>query len=130
MSSEQTSRLRGVHERVVTEADTATAWGDQFPPAASTPFALGLAEVACHSAVESGLNKGEITVGIGATIRHLAPSPVGATLRGSAELIERNGRHLSFSVKVEDDGQVVAEVEHSRVIVDRDAMLERLQPKS
>ena len=37
--------------RTVTDNDTAAAWGDTFPPAASTPFVLGLAEITCHQAV-------------------------------------------------------------------------------
>lgn len=130
MSEEPTHPSRAVQERVVTEGDTAAAWGSKFPPAASTPFVLGLAEVACHSAVESGLEKGQITVGTGATIRHLAPSPVGSTLRASATLLARNGRRLEFAVAVEEDGSLVAEVEHTRAIVDEEAILERLRGRS
>src|SRR5207247_10602395 len=42
--------------RRVTDADTAAQFGAAFPPAASTPFVLGLAAVACHEAVSPSLD--------------------------------------------------------------------------
>jgi len=115
-----------VIERQVTAEDTAASWGAEFPPAASTPFALGLAEVACHRAVAAELKPEEVTVGTEASIRHLAPSPIGAWLRASARLVSRDGRWLEFVVTIEDAEEVVAEIEHTRAIVDRESMLERL----
>lgn len=113
-------------ERVTTDADTAAAWGAEFPPAASTPFILGLAEVACHRAMESELAAGEITVGSRAVIEHLAPSPVGATLAATARLVDRDGRRLSFDVEVHDGDVLVARIEHGRAIVDGARIVERL----
>ncbi len=117
---------RAVLEREVTDHDTAARWGEEFPPAASTPFVLGLAEVTCHMVVAAELDDTEVTVGTGATIRHLAPSRVGATLRATAELRSHSGRRLEFFVTVEDAGVVVAEIEHTRARVDRANLLERL----
>jgi fluoroacetyl-CoA thioesterase len=126
MTGNEGTETTATLEREVTAVDTASAWGAEFPPAASTPFVLGLAEVACHRAVEAQLAAGEITVGTGATIRHLAPSRVGATLRATARLSSRDGRRLEFSVLVEDAGATVAEIDHTRAVVDREAILARL----
>lgn len=112
--------------RTVTDADTAERFGAEFPPAASTPFVLGLAEVACHRAVASTLAPGEITVGSHADISHLAPSPVGATLVATATLRERAGRRLEFDVEVLDGETAVAQIAHTRVVVDRARLLARL----
>jgi len=106
-----------VLERTVTAADTAAAYGPHFPPAAATPFVLGLAEVACHNAVSGDLEKGEVTVGTRAVVEHLAPSPVGATLSVRAALRERQGRRLLFDVEVFDGDDLVARVEHGRAVV-------------
>ena len=114
-------------ELPVTESDTAAAWGAEFPPAASTPFVLGLAEVACHRAVQGGLAEGEITVGTGAVIEHLAPTPVGRTLRAQARLVSREGRRLRFVVEVQDREVLAARIEHSRAVVERRAIVARLE---
>ena len=84
--------------RTVTADDTAAAWGDAFPPAASTPFVLGLAEVACHELVADRLADDEITVGVAAEIEHLAPSAIGASLVASPRLTSESGRALEFAV--------------------------------
>jgi fluoroacetyl-CoA thioesterase len=112
--------------RTVTAADTAAAWGDAFPPAASTPFVLGLAEVACHELVRDRLADGELTVGVAAEIEHLAPSPIGATLVASALLTGESGREFRFGVHVHDGETLVARVTHRRVLVDRARIMARL----
>lgn len=113
--------------RTVGVADTATAFGEVFPPAASTPFVLGLAELACHAIVAGGLDEGQLTVGTRARIEHLRPSPVGATLVARARLERADGPHLGFSVEVEDAGEVVARIEHGRAVVARSAILGALE---
>jgi predicted thioesterase len=112
--------------RIVALSDTAAAWGDEFPPAASTPFVLGLAEVACHRLVADKLGEGEITVGVAAEIEHLAPSPVGATLVASAQLTDRSTRRLQFAVEVRDGDTLAARVTHRRAIVERSQILARI----
>lgn len=117
---------QAVRSAVVGEADTAAAYGPQFPAAAATPFVLGLAEVACHMAVEGELAPGEVTVGTDATVQHLLPSPVGATLTARARLVEREGRRLRFVVEVLDGDEVCARVEHGRAVVLRAKIESRL----
>ena|SRR5215207_171849 len=112
--------------RRVTEADTAAQFGAAFPPAASTPFVLGLAEVACHQAVSPSLEDGQITVGTSAHIEHLAPTPVGEELTAEAVLRDRRGSRLDFEVEIRDHREVVARVQHGRAIVNRQRILDRL----
>ncbi|MGE0218868.1 thioesterase family protein [Mycolicibacterium sp.] len=111
---------------IVGEEDTAAGFGPSFPRAASTPFVLGLAEVACHNAIAAELAPGEITVGTAATIEHRSPSPVGATLTAHARLTERAGRRLRFEVDVFDGEEVCATVTHSRAVVLSDQIAARL----
>jgi predicted thioesterase len=112
--------------RTVTEADAASAYGSHFPPVASTPFVLGLAEVACHNAVAGDLGDGEVTVGTRAVVDHLAPSPVGVRLVARASLRERQGRRMVFDVEVFDGEEVVARVEHVRAVARSAKIEERL----
>lgn len=107
-------------KRQVEVADTAAAWGaGQFPPAASTPFVLALAELACHGVLAPELSADELTVGAGAELTHDRPSPVGATLTARATLVERRGNKASFTVEVSDGQQVVAHVQHRRAVIKR-----------
>lgn len=121
--------VRAELSRTITPSDTAATFGDAFPEAASTPFVLGLAEVACHNVVEDSLSNGEITVGTYASIEHRLPSPVGATLIARARLEERNGRRLRFMVDVYDGDDVCATVEHHRAIADAAKIAARLEAR-
>ncbi|MCV7228145.1 thioesterase [Mycolicibacterium komossense] len=106
--------------RTVGAADTAAAWGPDFPAAASTPFVLSLAELVCHGMLADGLADDEITVGAGVELTHDRPSPVGATLTARATLQDRQGRKAFFTVEVTDDnGQPVAHVKHTRAVLKR-----------
>ncbi|WP_432970784.1 thioesterase family protein [Dactylosporangium sp. CA-233914] len=115
--------------REVTDLDVAARFGDAFPPAAATPFVLGLAEVACHQSVSDYLEAQETTVGIEATIRHLAPSPVGAVLTAHARLVKVDRRTLSFTVTVMDGDIECAQVEHTRAAVLTDRINQRLDQR-
>lgn len=111
-------------------ADTAAGFGPDFPKAASTPFVLGLAEVACHNAIARELGPGEVTVGTAATIEHQLPSPVGATLTAHAKLVDRDGRRLHFEVQVLDGDEVCATVKHSRAVVLAQKIEQRLAARA
>lgn len=116
--------------QVVGGEDTAASFGTHFPRAAATPFVLGIAEVACHNAIAPELADGEVTVGMSATIEHLLPSPVGATLTARATLDERNGRRLQFSVEVFDGDELAAKISHGRAIVSAKKIEDRLADRA
>jgi fluoroacetyl-CoA thioesterase len=125
--SEPPADLTAEVSGVVAEADTARAWGEVFPAVASTPFVLGLAEVACHRSVEGVLEPGELTVGVSATIEHLAASPLGTRLTATAGLRQRDGRRLRFDAEVADARRVVARVTHERAIVSAERIAASLE---
>lgn len=112
---------------VVSISDTAQAFGNEFPAAASTPYVLGLAEIAAHRSVSGSLAVTDTTVGVRSIIDHLAPSPVGAELLVVPELQEVDGRKLRFDIEVYDGAQLVARIEHHRVITNTDRINARLQ---
>lgn len=115
-------------EAQVAETDTAAAFGPDFPAVASTPFVLGLAELASHRAVSGGLAPGEITVGIRAEIEHLIPSNVGSNLLVHSVLTKRVRRRLWFRIEVSDGLQVVARIRHVRAVTTLDRFRAMLQP--
>ncbi len=120
---------RATLERIVSEADTAAAYGSAFPPAAATPFVLGLAEVTCHNAIAEELAPDQITVGVRAVIEHLAPTPIGGTLTAVATETSREGKRIVFRVEVADEAGLCAVIEHERTIVTTAAIQQRLESR-
>ena len=103
----------------VTDSDTARALGSGDVNVLGTPRALALAEAATVRAAAASLATGQTTVAIHVELDHLAPSPVGATVRADAELVYRSGRRLTFDVRLTQDGREVATGRVVRAVVDR-----------
>ena len=76
------------------------------------------------------LGAGQATVGAHVTLRHLAATPPGMTVRAYARLREVDGRRLRFTVEMFDEREKIAEAEHERVIVDLGRFLERIGQKA
>jgi len=104
----------------VSDSDTARALGSGDVNVLGTPRALALAEAATVRAAAASLATGQTTVAIHVELDHLAPSPVGATVRADAELVYRSGRRLTFDVRLTQDGREVATGRVVRAVVDRD----------
>ena len=81
-------------------------------------------------AVAPFLAEGETTVGTEVSVRHLAPTPEGATVRAEATVRERDGRRFRLDVEVFDDVDQVGVAEHERFVVGLDRYLARLAEKS
>ena len=104
---------------VVTAADTARSLGSGDVDVLGTPRVLALAEAATVAATAGLLEPGRTTVGTRVELDHLAPSPVGATVRAEARLADRTGRRLTFEVRVTQGDVLVATGRIVRAIVDR-----------
>lgn len=114
-------------ERVVTEADTATALGSGDVPVLATPRLLAWLEAATVEALDGRLGDGETSVGSRIELEHRAATAVGATVTVTADLVAVDGRLLRFSVAAQDvDGRLLATGDVTRVVVDRERFLSRL----
>lgn len=110
----------------VTDADTAIALGSGSVPVLATPRVVAWAEAATVAALDGRLDDGSTTVGTNVTLDHVAPTPVGATVRAEAVLDAVDGRRLTFSVSVSDDHREVASGRITRVLVDVERFLAAL----
>ena len=114
-------------ERVVTEADTATALGSGDVPVLATPRLLAWLEAATLEALNGRLDDGETSVGSRIELEHRSATAVGAEVTVTADLVAVDGRLLRFSVAAQDgDGRLLATGEVTRVVVDRERFLSRL----
>ncbi len=102
---------------VVSQAHTAAVMGSGDLPVLATPALVALMENAAMVAARDLLADGETTVGSSIDVKHLAPSPVGATVVAEATLQERDDRCLRFNIKAMQDNKLIGEAVHVRYIV-------------
>lgn len=116
------------HQNVmrVTEGNTAEFIGSGDMAVLATPAMVALMENAAMLAVALHLEEGETTVGSMISTSHLKPSKVGATVSAIAELVEVDGRKLTFKVMAYDGDKLIGEGDHVRFIVNREKFLSKL----
>lgn len=95
----------------------------------STPTLVGLMEAAAINAVAAALPAGSTTVGAGMTFQHSAATPIGAAVRARAELLQVDGRKLSFRVEAFDPWEQIGSADHERFVVDQSRFLARVEEK-
>lgn len=116
----------GSVEFVVTEDATASALGSGDVPVLGTPKVIALCEGAAVAAIAGSLPEGSTTVGTRIAVDHLAPTPVGGTVVASAVVTHHDGRSIELDVKVVAGDATVASGRHTRVVVDRERFIARL----
>lgn len=112
----------------VTEADTAAAVGSGDLQVLGTPRLLAWCEAATCAAIADSLDASRTSVGTRVSLEHLGASPVGQRLEVTASVAYVDGRLVRFTVAAGhlSDGKVVATGEVTRVVVDRERFLARL----
>lgn len=110
-------------ERVVADADTASALGSGDVDVFGTPAVVAMCEEAAVAAVARSIDSGQTTVGTSITLDHLAPTLVGRRVLARAHLERVDGRTLHFDVEASDGTGPIARGTHTRVVVDRDRFL-------
>ncbi|MBS4059992.1 MAG: thioesterase family protein [Bacteroidetes bacterium] len=127
--SNLTAGLRAEFELTVTGADTAAQWGSGLVPVYSTPALVGAMEKTAVLALEGQLPLGQTTVGGRIEVRHLAPTPVGMTVRIAAELVEVEGRKLVFNIEAWDEVEKIGEASHDRFVIDQSRFMQKVRSK-
>ncbi|MDR1785348.1 MAG: HAD-IA family hydrolase [Spirochaetaceae bacterium] len=110
----------------VDETNTASARGSGLLPVFATPAMIGLMEHTAACAAAPYLEAGYSTVGTEVRVRHLGATPIGMTVRATAELIEVDRRRLLFTVEAFDEAAKIGEGTHERFIVDNGKFLGNL----
>jgi len=95
----------------------------------ATPEMIRLMEGAAVRAVDPLLPEGCQTVGVHIDVHHLAATPEGMKVHIRAELVQVDGRKLTFRVEAFDQVEKVGEGIHQRVIVDLAKFKQRVEAK-
>ncbi|HKG22667.1 MAG TPA: thioesterase, partial [Blastocatellia bacterium] len=72
--------------QVVTEEMTVAWHHPGMPPVFGTPMMIYLMELTAAAAIEAFLPEGWVTVGVVVNVKHLAATPVGATVTARAKV--------------------------------------------
>jgi fluoroacetyl-CoA thioesterase len=95
----------------------------------ATPSMIAFMERVSHRLLTCCLPEGYSSVGTHLDVRHLAPTPVGATIRVRVEVLSVDGNRVFYSVKAWDNLEQIGEGEHERVVIDEARFWKRVQKK-
>ena len=110
----------------VTENDTALAMKSGSLKVLATPRLVCLVEEAAATLAENFLPADYTSVGTSLNVNHVAPSAINSTVRADVELIEIDGRKLTFKVTAVDDAKEIFNGIHERFIVNREKFLSKV----
>ncbi|MDK2908683.1 MAG: fluoroacetyl-CoA thioesterase [Bacteroidales bacterium] len=112
--------------KTVTRDDTANRYGSGLVEVFATPAMIAFMEQTCHSSIQAYLPSGYSSVGTEVNVKHLKATPVGDTVKCTAQLQFVEGRKLIFSVSVFDSKGLVGEGSHTRYIIDVQKFMAKL----
>ena len=96
-----------------------------------TPFMMAMMEHAAMDCVQPDLPEGKGTVGVDIHSSHLAPTPVGMTVRATATVtdVSENGKLITFRVEASDDWGPIGKGTHTRAIIANERFLQKCNSK-
>jgi fluoroacetyl-CoA thioesterase len=97
-----------------------------MPMVYATPMMILEMEMASGDAINAHLEPGWVTLGTEVDIRHLAATPVGASVRTTARVIAVERRVIRFQVEAFNDQRRIGEGRHARGLVNIEAFMKRL----
>lgn len=110
--------IKGRQELKVSEEYSAVAMGSGTLSVFATPAMVALMEKTAWMSVADYLEEGMGSVGTLLDIKHLAATPIGMKVYCESELVEMDGRRLTFSLKAFDERGLIGEGRHERFVVD------------
>ncbi len=114
----------------VTPELTARHLGSGTVAVFATPEMVRLMERAAVNALKPYLAAGQQSVGTMVNVRHLAATPVGATVTARARLVAIEGRRLTFEVRAHDGTDLIGEGVHERALIDLARFEARVKAKT
>jgi len=96
----------------------------------ATPWMIGFMEGTSHRLIAQVLPEGYSSVGSLVNVRHLAPTPAGATVRVRSEVLAVEGSRVTLHIQAWDTVEQVGEGTHERFIIEVARFLKRVTQKS
>ncbi len=121
--------LTGMAELVVGPEHTAPFVGSGRIAVLATPVMINVIEAAALAAIEHLLPAGQQSLGIKLDVSHTAATPVGLRVTATAEVLQVDGRTVTFRVEARDEIEPIGGGTHQRVVVSVARFDERVQRK-
>jgi fluoroacetyl-CoA thioesterase len=115
---------------VVEERQLAPHVGSGALRVLATPWLIALMEGVSHRLLVKHLPEGYSSVGVHVDMRHLAPTPLGDTVRIRTEVLSVDGWNVAFAVNAWDSKELIGECKHERFVIDIARFLKRVEAKS
>lgn len=115
---------------LVEKKHMASEFAKNAPDVFASPFMFALMETAALNLVAKYLPDGLSTVGIELKAKHLAPTPLGFTVKAVAKLVKVDRKALYFDVEAYDDKEIIGKGEHIRYIIDSKKFYEKIENKA
>ena len=116
-------------EIMVTRDMTVAHFHEHMPAVYGTPIMIYHLEVTAELAIRNYLPEGWVTVGVVVNVKHLAATPVGATVTTRAEVVEVGDHTITFVVEAHDGFEKIGEGTHVRAPVEMERFLKKVQSK-
>jgi len=113
----------------VTKERSATHLGSGTLGVYATPSIALFVEQVCRQMIDPILPEGQASVGVRIDLRHLAPTPVGDTVRLRAEITAIEDNLVSFQAQIWDSKEMIGEALHQRAVIDVERFLKRVRSK-
>jgi predicted thioesterase len=122
---------QGTFSLVVAPDHLANRFKDaMLPPVLATPVMIMIMENAALNALKPYFDAGEAALGTRVDIRHLAATPVGHTVTGTAVVTKVDGRRIEFTVEAKDGDELIGDGTHERALINLARFSERLKTKN
>ncbi len=115
---------------VVQEEHLAAHLGSGSLRVLATPVMISFMEAVSHMLLAQVLPEGYSSVGIHVDVRHLAPTPLGSTVRVKTEVSEVDGIKVLFNVQAWDEREQIGSGLHERMVIDHARFLRRVAAKA
>ncbi len=113
----------------ITMENSAIHLGSGSSRVLATPWMIAFMERVSHRLLTCCLPEGYSSVGTHLDVRHLAPTPVGATIRIRAEVLSVAENRVYFLIEAWDNLEKIGEGKHERVVIDEARFLRRVENK-
>jgi len=113
----------------VAEEHSAIQVGSGGSQVLATPWLIAFMERVAYRMLEELLPEGRSSVGVLVDVRHMAPTPIGSTVRVRAEIEDLQGSSVVYRVQAWDQVEKIGQGSHQRVVIDEARFLKRLEGK-
>jgi len=120
---------KGAETLTIAREHTVASHDPRMPEVFATPMMIYLMETTAADLVAPFLPEGWITVGVHVDVRHLAATPVGATVIATATVTAVDANTITFAVEAHDGIEKIGEGTHTRAKVELARFIKRMLRK-